>query len=35
MNSGIYDEVFYSEPFVTITYLDSWRIQDIQEIVNL
>ena len=38
----IYDEVFYSEPFVTITYLEFWyiqnlsifRTQDIQNTVN-
>ena len=23
------DEVFYSEPFVTITYIDSWYIQNL------
>ena len=39
----MYGEVFYSEPFVTVTYLNSWyiqnlsilRIQDIQDTVNL
>ena len=39
----IYNEVFNSEPFVIITYLDSWYIQslsisitqDIQDILNL
>ena len=41
--SNIYDEVFYSEPFVTMAYLDSWyiqnlsifRTQDTQNTVNL
>ena len=25
----IYDEVFYSEPFITLPYLDSWYIQNL------
>ena len=42
MNPGIYNEVFYSEPYANITFLDSWyiqnfsifRTQDIQDTVN-